>query len=322
MHISDNDQWPEWAIPISEDEKRLALETVRKGAPWAPTFTLAGLAEVLVPVFDAGWCLAAVAHALQKSPTDDPYEYPALGSDDVAQRIRAWSVPPLIGRELGIALAAEFGRYDVTQIRDTWAEKAVPGNKVQAYQAATWIRHTFGWSTILTLTELVDLLVPWFMRGWCPASVRWAMEHTPTRSYYPEPPSTALAIEKRLEKWAKEKAPPIEGAPWSKIVEVRRTRLEIQRPTDEAAVARWQQRQADRSQRWRYRRSLPGQQEWDSRIAARMRSLADVPMPSPPEIDFARAVSGERLCACMEYFVLPGNTMCVPCSKRAGQRLP
>lgn len=316
------DEWPVQAIPVTEGEIGEAVALLRRRDSWTRGFTVAALLDAVEPLFKVGWCPAALRQALLVGPGGERYETPALMVEDVLARWRAWHVPPLRGHELGVTLVAQFGRDSSHKIRESWAARAVPQNPVQAFLAVRWIRLTFGWSTRATLMDLVRLLTPWFVRGWCPDAVRWAVEHFPDGRSYGSLPATLDQITNRLAKWerrARENLPPVEGAPWEKIAEVRQERITRDRVNDEALL-RWSERTTDRYEYWRYKRSVPGKHEQDDRTDACLRSLVPAPvhMTGP---DPVAPVADDGLCDCQNYWRLPGQRWCTVCARTRGYRV-
>lgn len=314
----DEDDWPDHAIPVTDSDMGVAVATLRRRDPWTRAFTLAALSDAVEPLFTAGWCPAALRRALIIQPkTNKPYDTPAIRTEDILERWKAWNVPPVLGREIGISLVAQFGRDTTQEIRDSWSAKAIPQNPVQVFRATKWMRLSFGWSTRATLMELVTLLTPWFARRWCPEAIRWAVEHQPGGTGYPVLPATLDEITKRLTRWersGKRDTPPIVGAPWAAIVQVRQERLVRDRSNDEV-LQRWSQRQIDRYEYWLYKRSAPGKREQDDRVEASLRSLVPTPvrMTGP---DPQMPITDDKLCQCQKYWCLPGQPWCVACSRR------
>lgn len=315
-----DEEWPDQAVPVTREEVLIAVTTLRRRASWASGFSTAALGELVEPLFAAGWCPAALRHALVTGPDGRRHATPALSPADVAARWTGWTDPPVQGHELGTALAAQFGRDNDRTIRDIWAAKAIPHNPMQVFRAVKWVRLMFGWSTFATLTEFVKVLSPWFARQWCPEAIKWAVEHHPVRGNYAAPPKNTGEIAKRLNEWeraSKNTEPPVAGASWEQIVGVRRERTSNERVREGDGLRRWRERSDVHGEYWRYKRSLPGKYERDQRDEVALVSLAGTSARLRGSED--APVVDDTLCGCGKYFRLPGKKWCSACAPgRAG----
>lgn len=308
------DDWPPQAIPAGNAELDHAIDTVHRREGWARMFTRAALADEVVGFFSRGWNVECLRHAVVFRPDRSRYGTPPASAQQVLDRWTAWPYPPIQGYELGTALAALFNRDSERTIRDDWAAKAIPAHPVQAFRATRWMRFNYGWSTYATLSALAALLVPWFARGWCPAAILWIIEHKPNGKKYSAVAKNLDELQNRIAAWekaGKTDSPPITGDSWDVIVDVRRRRIATER-VNEDAVARFQEHQRLRNERWHYKRSLAGMKERDNAIDLTLRRLHPT-MPRAYEHDNVTAIVDDDLCKCQRYFRLPGQPLCAAC---------
>ncbi|GAA3058164.1 hypothetical protein [Actinokineospora globicatena] len=306
-------QWPEIAVPVGEQEVGVAVEALRAGQSWAVQFTGAALVEHLEALYGRGWCNQAVARAVVFRPDGTRYGQPPVSAQDTVRRWSAWASPPVIGHELGIALAAQFRRDSEHTVRDDWGNKTIPTDPVQVFRAARWMRFTYGWSTFGALKALVVVLAPFFAAGWCPAAIVWAVENRPKGAKYPAPAQNIEQIRTRLAAWeSRRDAPPIAGATWERTVGLRRERARRESSASGDTVQRWRGTRQLHDERWKYRRTIHAKREEDQRTQQVMEALHPDPRrlvgTPPPARDF-----GGSLCRCMRYERLPGLPTCVAC---------
>ncbi|GAA2964965.1 hypothetical protein LV75_004971 [Actinokineospora diospyrosa] len=313
-------EWPEIAIPVGEREVELATTGLRASQSWTFLFTLAALSENLHVLYRSGWCNQAITRAIVFRPDGTRYGQPPSGADEARNRWAAWRSPPVVGHELGIALAAQFGRDSEHTIRDDWGNKTIPVDPVQVFRAARWMRFSCGWSTFGSLKSLVKVLTPWFVDGWCPAAIVWAVEHRPNKGKYSTPPQNIEQISSRLAVWGPQrKDPPIAGATWEQTVGARRERVRRENSGTSDAVERWRQNKLLHDERWKYRRTVHSKREEDLRIQQVMEGLYPDPRRLVGQDTQAPSVNFD-LCPCRRYEKLPGQQRCVACinEKRTG----
>ncbi|RLK58295.1 hypothetical protein [Actinokineospora cianjurensis] len=314
-------RWPEVAVPVGDQEVRLATEALRAGQGWAVQFTAAALNERLEDLYRRGWCNQAVTRAVVFRPDNTRYGQPPTSAQDTARRWAAWSSPPVIGHELGIALAAQFRRDSEHTVRDDWGNKTIPTDPVQVFRAARWMRFTCGWSTFGALKSLVVVLAPWFAAGWCPAAIVWAVENRPKGTKYPATAENIEQIRSRLSAWeSRRDSPPIAGATWERTVTQRRERARRESSASGDTVRRWRGTRQVHDERWKYRRTVHAKREADQRTQQVMEALH----PDPRRMVGTDARSTYRanpeLCRCKRYERLPGQPLCVACiNERRGR---